>query len=253
MSFLTTLYALGFYGAVVLLVVGLAFKIRQYATTPAPLKIPTMPAPLTRQGVVFRVAREVMFFESLFKSNKWIWLFGVLFHAGLLLVVLRHFRYFIEPVWFWVVLVQPFGIYAGFAMVAGLAGLWARRVLVNRIRYISGPSDHLMLALLSAIGVSGLMMKFVARTDIIAVKAFFLGLLRFDWQPLPQDPALLVHLGLVVLLMIIFPFSKLLHAPGVFFSPSRNQIDDARDKRHLAPWAAELDAARDSAPVTPAE
>ena len=253
MSFLTTVYALGFYGATALLVVGLAFKIRQYATTPAPLKIPTMPAPLTRQGVALRMAREVLFFESLFKSNKWIWVFGVLFHAGLLLVVLRHLRYFTEPVWFWVVLIQPFGIYAGFAMVAGLAGLWARRVLVDRIRYISGPSDHLMLALLSGIGISGLMMKYVAHTDIIAVKAFFLGLLRLDIQPLPQDPALLAHLGLVLVLMIVFPFSKLLHAPGVFFSPSRNQVDDARDKRHLAPWAAELDAARDNTPATPAE
>ncbi len=245
---LSTVYALGFYAAVALLVVGLVFKIRQYATTPAPLKIPIMPAPLTRQGVVFRLAREVIWFESLFKSNKWIWLFAVLFHAGLLLVVMRHFRYFIEPVWFWVVLVQPFGIYAGFAMVAGLAGLWARRVLVDRVRYISAPSDHLMLALLVGIGFSGLMMKYVARTDIIALKAFCLGLVRFDWQPLPQDPALLLHLGLVILLLIVFPFSKLLHAPGVFFSPSRNQVDDARDKRHLAPWAAELDAGRDSTP-----
>ena len=68
---------------------------------------PTMPAPLTRRGVVFRMAREVMFFESLFKSNKWIWLFGYIFHASLLLVVLRHLRYFTEPVWGWVELIQP--------------------------------------------------------------------------------------------------------------------------------------------------
>jgi nitrate reductase gamma subunit len=84
-------------------------------------------------------------------------------------------------------------------------------------------------------------MKYVAPTDIIAVKAFFLGLLRFDLQPLPTDPSLLLHLGLVVSLMIIFPFSKLLHVPGIFFSPSLNQTDDAREKRHLAPWAAKLD------------
>ena len=52
---------------------------------------------------------------------------------------------------------------------------------------------------------------------------------------------LYAHLLLVVLLMIVFPFSKLLHAPGVFFSPSRNQADDPRQKRHLAPWAANLE------------
>jgi nitrate reductase gamma subunit len=226
------------------MVTGLAYKIRQFWTTPAPLKIPVMPAPLTRRGVVFRMAREVIYFESLFKANKWIWIFAVLFHAGLLLVVLRHLRYFTEPVWFWVVLVQPFGIYAAFAMVAGLLGLWARRFLVARVRYISSPSDHLMLALLVMIGISGLAMKYVARTDIIAVKAFFLGLLRFDLQPLPTDPSLLLHLGLVASLMIIFPFSKLLHVPGVFFSPSLNQVDNAREKRHLAPWAAKLDNER---------
>jgi len=247
MSFLTVAYASAFYAATAVLALGLIYKVREYATTPTPLVIPTMPAPRTKAGVVVRILREVVYFESLFKSNKWIWVFAVLFHAGLLLVVARHLRYFIEPVWFWVVLVQPFGIYAGFAMVAGLAALWGRRVLVNRVRYISGPSDHLMLAMLVGIGASGLSLRFLARTDIIAVKAFFLGLLRFDLQPLPADPALLVHLGLVVALMIVFPFSKLLHVPGVFFSPGRNQVDDAREKRHLAPWAAKLDAGRDSA------
>lgn len=247
MSPLTLAYALAFYFAAAVLIVGLAYKIRQFWVTPAPLKIPVMPAPLTKKGVAFRLAREVIWFESLFKSNKWIWIFAVLFHAGLLLVVMRHLRYFTEPVWFWVALIQPFGIYAGFAMVAGLLGLWARRFLVERIRYISNFSDHFMLALLVMIGLSGLMMKYVARTDIIAVKAFFLGLMQFDLQPLPQDPALLVHLGLVAALMIIFPFSKLLHVPGVFFSPSRNQVDDAREKRHLAPWAAKLDEDRDNA------
>ncbi|MEZ5840744.1 MAG: respiratory nitrate reductase subunit gamma, partial [Hyphomicrobiales bacterium] len=135
-------------------------------------------------------------------------------------------------------LIQPFGKYAGFAMVAGLGGLWARRILVPRIRYISGPSDHLMLALLVGIGLSGLGMKFLAHTDIVSVKAFFLGLMRFSWQPLPADPALLVHLALVAALMIVFPFSKLLHAPGVFFSPTRNQVDNPREKRHVAAWAA---------------
>jgi nitrate reductase gamma subunit len=132
-------------------------------------------------------------------------------------------------------------MYAGFAMVAGLGGLWARRFLVERIRYISTPSDHLMLALLILIGITGLGMKFVMHTDIVAVKAFFLGLMRFDIQPLPDHPALYLHLLLVAALMIIFPFSKLLHAPGVFFSPSRNQADNPRESRHLAPWAATLE------------
>ena len=138
-------------------------------------------------------------------------------------------------------MISPIGKYAAFVMVIGLLGLWARRILVDRIRYISSPSDHLMLALLVGIGSSGLLMTFVVHTDIVAVKVFFMGLMRFSIQPLPTDPLLLLHLGLVALLMIIFPLSKLLHAPGVFFSPSRNQVDNPREKRHIAAWAAKLD------------
>ena len=241
MSALTVAYALRVYAATGVLVVGLALKILSYARTPSPLKIATTPAPITRSGVGLRLLREVVLFESLFKSSKWTWLFGWLFHAGLLLVLLRHLRYFQQPVWEPIALIQPFGTYAGFAMVAGLAGLWARRFLVDRVRYISTPSDHLHLALLIAIGLSGLSMRFVSPTDIVAVKAFMLGLMRVDIQPLPSDPLLLLHLALVALLMIVFPISKLLHAPGLFFSPTRNQADTSREARHIAAWAAALD------------
>ena len=191
--------------------------------------------------MALRLTREVVFFESLFKASKWTWLFGWLFHAALLLVLLRHLRYFQQPVWAPIVFVQFFGTYAGFAMVIGLGGLWARRWLVDRVRYISTPSDHLHLALLLAIGLTGLGMRFVAPTDIVALKAFTLGLLRLDLQPLPADPLLLLHLALVALLMLIFPISKLLHAPGLFFSPGRNQVDNSRETRHVAAWAAALD------------
>lgn len=241
MSAASIVFGVLFCVATVVLLGGLALRIADYARTPAPLKIPTTPAPVTRRGVVLRMVREVVFFESLFKGSLWTWLFGWLFHASLALVLARHLRYFTEPVWGWVVLVQPLGILAGFGMVAGLAGLLARRFAVERIRYISTPSDYLMLVLLLAIAVSGLAMKYLAPTDVVGVKKFFLGLMYFDWQPLPADGVLYLHLALVAALMIVFPFSKLLHAPGVFFSPSRNQVDNPRESRHLAPWAARLD------------
>jgi len=241
MNAATVVFALLFYAAALLGVAGLVWRIRDYARTPAPLKIPTTPAPTTTGGVVLRMLREVTLFESLFKANLWIWLFGWMFHVALALVLARHLRYFTEPVWFWVVWIQPFGLYAGLAMAAGLAGLWVRRLLVQRIRYISTPSDHLMLALLLGIVFSGLSMKFLTHTDIVAVKAFALGLILFDWQPLPAHLGLYLHLFLVALMIAIFPYSKLLHAPGVFFSPGRNQADNPREQRHLAPWAATLE------------
>jgi nitrate reductase gamma subunit len=208
------------------------------------LKIPTTPAPTTQTGVVLRMFREVFFFESLFRSTKWTWLFGWIFHMALFAVLFRHLRYFQDPVWAPVVWVSSIFKYLAFAMIIGLIGLWARRFFVDRVRYISAPSDHLMLLLLLLIGVSGTLMTFVAHTDVVAVKGFFRGLMTFSWGSmpnLPADPVLLVHLGLVALLMIIFPISKLLHAPGVFFSPTRNQVDNPRERRHIADWARKLE------------
>ena len=240
MTFVSIVYGVLFWIATLVLVIGVGMKIRQYARVPAPLKIPTTPAPTTKGGVVFRMFREVVFFESLFRSNKYTWLFAILFHMALWLILIRHTRYFMDMNSL-LVFMQPFGKYASFSMVIGLAGLWARRIFVDRVRYISAPSDHLMLALLLAIALSGMMMSFVKHTDITMVKGFFQGLMYFDWQPLPGDPIVLVHLLLVAVLMIIFPISKLLHAPGVFFSPTRNQVDNPREKRHVADWALKLE------------
>ena len=62
MSFLTIVFAGLFYAATAILIAGLANKIMQFAKTPAPLKIPTTPAPTTQTGVVMRMFREVAFF-----------------------------------------------------------------------------------------------------------------------------------------------------------------------------------------------
>ena len=249
MAYVTGMLAFLFYAATAILLAGLYHKIADYWRTPSPLKIPTTPAPTTRTAMVFRMGREIVLFESLFRADRWAWFFGWMFHLGLFLVLARHLRYFIEPVWGWVALIQPLGKYGAFALVGGLAGLWARRLLIDRVRYISKPSDHLMLALLVGIAGSGLLITYVTYTDIVAVKAFFLGWMRIDLgylQILPADVVLIAHLLLVILLMVVFPFSKLLHAPGILFSPTRNQVDNPRERRHLAPWASELDSSSEN-------
>ena len=126
-------------------------------------------------------------------------------------------------------------------MFIGLAGLLTRRIIVDRVRYISSPSDHLMLVLLLSITTTGMAMSFYLGADVISVKSFFIGLMTFNIQNIPSDPVLVSHLLMVASLMIIFPYSKLLHAPGLFFSPSRNQVDNAREKRHVAKWAEDLE------------
>lgn len=247
MTVLSIIYVVLFYVAMIILFGGIANRIMLYKRVPAPLKIAVTPAPLTTGGVVYRLFYEVVFFNSLFRASKWTWIFGWIFHLSLLLAFFRHLRYVISPDSFlWPLInlevVQSFGKYAGFAMVFGLVGLFGRRIFVDRVKYISSPSDYLMLVLIAAIAISGLMMSFVEHTDIIQLKAFILGLFFLDWQNLPNDTILLVHLTLVLTLMLIFPVSKLLHAPGLFFAPTRNQKDNPREKRHLSPWGAEIEA-----------
>ncbi len=247
MTALSILYVILFYVAMITLVVGVANKILQYIRVPAPLKIVITPAPLTRTGVVYRFFTEVVLFNSLWRATKWTWIFGWIFHLSLLLAFFRHLRYVISPnsfLWPLVNLqpVQSFGHYAGFAMLFGLAGLFVRRIFVDRVRYISSPSDYLMLLLIMGIAGTGLLMAYVAHTDIVQLKAFIMGLFLLDWQNLPSDIVLLAHLTMVLFLMMIFPISKLIHAPGLFFAPTRYQLDNPRENRHLSSWGSEIEA-----------
>jgi len=241
-----TLIGVLLYLAVLVFVVGTLRKILRYALTPAPLKIPTTPAPTTRSGVLWRLAKEVVLFESLFKASKWTWIFGWTFHAGLFLALLAHLRYVTEPIWWWVLLVSQISHYAGMLMLFGLAGLLARRFLVDRVRYISAPSDFLMLVFLMALAASGLGMKYWSPANIWQVREFALSFISLDIGVLAFNPVLFVHIVLAAALLLIFPFSKLLHAPGLFFSPSRNQVDNPRERRHIAKWAKSLDGSRSS-------
>ncbi len=80
-------------------------------------------------------------------------------------------------------------------------------------------------------------MRYFYKVDIVAVRQLALGLATFK----PVVPAgigaiFYIHLLLVSVLFAYFPFSKLMHAPGVFFSPTRNMAGDNRWNLHVNPW-----------------
>ena len=226
------------YAAIAVFIVGFLYRIRVYAKTPAPLVIVGTPGGKSRLGTATRLGMDVVFFSSLFKGNKAIWIGAYVFHGALVVIIFRHLRYFFDPLPDWFMYVEPAGVYAGIAALGGLLYLWGRRLFQERTRYISSFSDHFSLLLLIAIVGTGLLMKFVVRTDVVSAKAFVLGLVRFHPAPVPADPWFLVHFSLVLFLLVYFPFSKLMHAGGVFFSPSRNQPDWTRstEPRHVAPF-----------------
>ena len=211
---------------------GVGYKVFQYWSTPTPFRIPITPAPSTLPGVILRIMAEVFLFKSLLKANKWIWLLGWVFHASLVVIMLQHIVYFQQQPAIWIYQLQPYSQLAAYPLLASLSGLLLRRFMVDRIRYISSPSDFIMLFFLIAIGSSGLLMVLFWQPNVFAVQQYFTGLLRLTINPLPNHPLLYLHLFLVVFLLFIFPFSKLLHAPGIFFSPTLNQTDNVRQKPH---------------------
>ncbi len=274
------------YLAALIFVEGLVYRLIQWARSPVPFRIPTtagqnrslpwierdlgeqLDNPSTFKHLVGRMALEVLAFRSLFRnlrtelrkdpenpegarlihwSYKWLWLGAIAFHYAFLVVILRHLRFFTEPVPLPLQLMEhvdgffqfftPAVYLSGVILVVAALYLLARRITNPTLRYISLAADYFPLLLILGIGISGILMRYVYKVDIIAVKELALGLVTLH----PTVPAgigaiFYVHLFLVCVLFAYFPFSKLMHAPGVFLSPSRNMVANNRWVLHVNPW-----------------
>ena len=266
------------YIAIVLFIVGIIYKIVRWAMVPVPFRIPTtcgqqkslpwikdskLDNPSGTLGVIGRMFLEIFLFRSLFRntrseirkdgpkvaygSNKWLWLFGMVFHWSMLIILIRHLRFFTEPVPRPITILQDvdgflqIGVPAFyittilFLLAAGW--LFLRRVVVPQLRYISLANDYFPLFLLLGIGTTGFLMRHLMKTDIVAVKKLTLGLLTFNpAAPVEASGMFYAHFFLVCVLFAYFPFSKLTHMAGVFMSPTRNLANNNRMVRHVNPW-----------------
>jgi nitrate reductase gamma subunit len=241
MNGLSSVFNLLAYLAAAVFVLGFLSKVVLYFKTPSPLKIPTTPAPKSSIGVVLRLIPEILFFRSLLKggtTEKILWLGGWVFHVSFLLIVLRHLRFFTYPVPDFVMSFQQIGIWAGLVFPIALLILIVRRFTNDRLATITLFADYFVLVLITAIGATGLMLKYITRTNMVDVKAFILGLVHFSPTQMPDSTIFLIHFSLILVLLVYFPFSKLMHAWGVLISPTRAQVDNPREVRHVTPWAS---------------
>ncbi len=226
------------------------------------IKDSPLESPHNTWGVIGRMALEILFFRSLFRntkmemksgpklvygSSKYLWLGAIAFHWSMLIIVLRHLRLFMQPIPSFVLGLDSLD---GFFQV-GLPGLYItdvlilialsylilRRLTVRRIRYFSLASDYFPLFLLFSIAGTGVLMRYFYRIDLVNVKELAVGLFSFH-PAVPQGTGVLfyVHLFLVCTLLAYFPFSKLMHMPGIFLSPTRNLANNSRMKRHVNTW-----------------
>ncbi len=267
------------YAALLIFTVGVIARVISWGRSPVPFRIPTtcgqekslpwiksdcFDNPSTTWGVVGRMALEILFFRSLFRNNtvelkdgpkvvywsaKWLWLAGLVFHWSFLIIILRHLRFFTEPIPAPIQLLErvdglfeiavPTIFLSDFAIVAAVTFLVLRRVLSPKVRYISLPADYFPLFIILGIVITGLMMRLLEqfKVDLLSVKELVLSLYTFH----PSVPegiglAFFVHFFFVCALFAYFPFSKLMHMGGVFLSPTRNLANTNRMKRHVNPW-----------------
>jgi nitrate reductase gamma subunit len=228
------------YVVAAIFVAGIVARVFVWAMAPVPLKIPTTPAPKSYAGVTVRVLSEVLVFNSLFRADKLLWVGAWVMHACLVIIILRHLRYFVYPVPDWVMSMQTPGVWAGYLFLLPILYLLARRLTLRPVIYVSTLTDYFALALLGGIAGTGIIMRYAARTSMVDVKAFALGLLTLDPVSPPTDSFFLAHILLVCALIAYFPFSKLMHAPGVFFSPTRSSRENSRRIRHINPWDSKV-------------
>jgi nitrate reductase gamma subunit len=268
--------------AFAIFLVGIIARVIKYARSPVPFRIPTtagqqkslpwiknseLDNPSSTLGVIGRLFLEVLFFRSLFRNTrvelipdkekvnyigtKYLWAAAMAFHWSMLIVVFRHFRFFVEPVPRIVEIVQIFDgffqvgvpvIYAtSVLLIVSLGYLLLRRVADAKVKYISLPADYFVLYLLLGIAISGFLMRHLEKVDIVNVKAAIAGWASFQLVvPEGVGAMYFIHVFLVSVLLVYFPFSKLLHAPGVFLSPTRNMANSNRAKRHVNPWNPDI-------------
>jgi nitrate reductase gamma subunit len=227
--------------------------------------------PSSSIGVIVRMLLEIVCFRSLFRNTRmklaggtrlsyqlelFLWLGALVFHYAFFTVVVRHLRFFTEPVPFFVTLLeqvdsflrievlydfikfgQPTVYMSGLALFAAALYLFIRRVVIPQVRYISLAADFFPLFLIMGIALSGIFMRYFTKVDIVAVKTLTMGLVTFR-PTIPEGVggAFFAHMFLVSVLLAYFPFSKLMHLGGVFLSPTRNMTGNTRQVRHVNPW-----------------
>jgi nitrate reductase gamma subunit len=265
------------YLAVIVFIVGFVYRVIDWSRSPVPFRIPStcgqqkslswiedskIENPSTTLGVVIRMFLEIFCFRSLFRNTttkirgadrfsyemeKWLWLGAIAFHYCFLVVLIRHLRFFLEPVPFWVQLVGkldgflqiglPGVMISGIVLLAAVFYLFLRRIFIPQVNYISLASDFFPLFLITGIAISGILMRYFSKVSVTAAKELAMGLVTFR-PSVPEGIGgiFYVHLFLVSILLAYFPFSKLMHLGGIFFSPTRNMTANTREIRHTNPW-----------------
>jgi nitrate reductase gamma subunit len=181
---------------------------------------PEAPAPISVKACVLTMADAVLF-ARLFRVDPALWFAEWSFHSSLLLVLLRHLRYFLDPVPMWVWSMQTPGLIAGFILPLALLLILVIRLKRRKEQY-SSKLNLFLLTLVLGISLIGLLMNLWFRPNLVDVKLFVLGFLGLSPSPVPEQGLFLVHFSMVLLLLPFLP-THVFTAPFVMMEARKRQ------------------------------
>lgn len=269
------------YTALAILVLGMLWRLIDWVRRPVPFPIATtcgqeksldwvktnpLESPSNPFMAAMRMLSEVFLFRSLFRntkaelhggpklvygSYKWLWLGGLAFHWSLLIIVVRHARFFLMTTPAPIEMIETFDRFLDVTVpaffitdaivLAAITFLVLRRLSDEKMRLLSLSTDYFPLFLIGGIVTAGISMRYVTKVNVMPVKGLGMTLASFGFgAPEPIGALFYVHLFLVCVLMAYIPFSKLLHMGGIFMSPTRNLPNNSRAKRHKNPWNPDI-------------
>lgn len=219
----------GVYLSLAVFIVGMGWRVREWATTPkSPVRLGMFPKPATRAGRVAKMLKDTLIAPHSARIEPKMWFFAMMFHVAALAAFVGHLRLLGEfPIL--PELLGKEGMNAFAAWAGGIAGalmmvaviFWIGRRTFGPFKNLSVPEDYLLLALLFGVIIMGNHMRFFGEgVHAEDYRAWFTSLWAFR-PAFPEELrnvgwSLGTHMLFVNLLFIYFPFSKLVHTIGAF-------------------------------------
>ncbi|MCW4042769.1 MAG: respiratory nitrate reductase subunit gamma [Candidatus Bathyarchaeota archaeon] len=212
------------YIALIILIDGILYRLYGWSRRPkAAATFTVYPASKGFTRALPKILGQIFLLSKLLREKKALWAGIWLFHLSLVMIIVSHYKVFFRYMWFWEnlgVSADSFSLISdlfdgvtGVIMVTSLAFLFVRR-FPKFLRKLSIPEDYLILLLILGAALSGIYIRFISTINLLELRRYFVSLISFTPSNLPTDPAFLIHYSLVLILMIYFPFGKLIHTIG---------------------------------------
>ncbi len=213
------------YVAVAVFVIGMVWRTASWLRKPVPFPLALDPTKHRTSQQAAAMAKELLLFGSLYRGDRLLWCSAWLMHVSLAAIVLGHvvgifslgqqFAHLGVSSATSTALSQTLGVVFGLLFVVTVLALFYRRSTVPEVKRLSDPADYFDLMLLLAIAVTGLQMRLATpELDLPAVRTYLGGLLTLRPVPIPGEGMFIRHFVLVNVLLMYFPFSKLVHLTG---------------------------------------